>query len=116
MKYTANETIPDGTNVAGRLVRPEGSQSGVGALQIPPEQIAGYVFKRSPASHFKFNCYAVDSDGDLLFCLASDLDFEKASSWVDALNREYYPEVLTETELVEIQLAEEKRIFNVNKG
>lgn len=84
--------------------------------KIPPEQISGYIFMRSPTSHFKFNCYAVDSDGDLLFCLASDLDFEKASSWVDALNREYYPEVLTPTELVEIELAGQKRIFNVKKG
>lgn len=85
-------------------------------IQIDPALITGYIFMRSPTSHFLFNAYAVDSDGDLLFCLASDLDFEKASSWVDALNREYYPEVLTETELVEIQIAEEKRIFNVKKG
>lgn len=103
MKYVANET--------------EGADTvGAASIQIPPESIAGYIFKRSPASHFLFDCYAVDSDGDLLFCLASDLDFKKASSWVDALNREYYPVVLTETELVEIQIAEEKRIFNVKKG
>ena len=84
--------------------------------QVSPEQIAGYIFMRSPALHFKFNVFAVDSDGDLLFCLASDLDFEKASSWVDALNREYYPEVLTPTELVEIEIAGQKRIFNIKKG
>lgn len=113
MKYVTNETILDGTNVAGRLVRPEGSQSGVGALQIPPEQIAGYVFKRSPASHFKFNCYAVDSDGDLLFCLASDLDFEKASSWVDALNREYYPEVQSPTEVAFVQVGGIEKVYNI---
>ena len=79
MKHTCNETI-----------------------QVSPESIAGYIFMRSPVSHFKFNVFAVDFEGDLLFCLANNLDFEKASSWVDALNREYYPEVLTETELVEI--------------
>ena len=113
MKYSANETIPDGTNVAGRLVRPEGSLSGVGALQIPPEQIAGYVFKRSPESHFKFNCYAVDSDGDLLFCLASDLDFEKASSWVDALNLEYYPVVQSPTEVAFVEIGGESKVYNI---
>lgn len=84
--------------------------------KIPPEQIAGYIFMRSPTSHFKFNVYSVDFDGDLLFCLASDLDFEKASSWVDALNREYYPVVPTPTELAEIEIAGQKRIFNVKKG
>lgn len=93
MKYTANETI-----------------------QIDPSLIAGYIFKRSPESHFKFNIFAVSENGELLFCYASAVDFEKASSWVDALNREYYPVIPTETELVEIQLAEEKRIFNVKKG
>ncbi len=85
-------------------------------IQIDPALITGYIFKRSPTSHFLFNVYSVDSDGDLLFCLASDLDFEKASSWVDALNREYYPEVLTPTELAEIEIAGQKRIFNVKKG
>ena len=83
--------------------------------QIHPDEIAGYLIKRSPTSHFKFNAYAVNSDGDYLFCAASDLDFEKATSLVDAVNKEYFPVVPTETELVEIQLAEEKRIFKVAK-
>ena len=83
--------------------------------QIHPDEIAGYIVQRSPTSHFKFNAYAVNSDGDYLFCAASDLDFEKATSLVDAVNKEYFPVVPTETELVEIQLAEEKRIFKVAK-
>ena len=83
--------------------------------QIHPDEIAGYVIQRSPASHFKFSVFAVDSDGDYLFCAASDLDFEKATSLVDAVNKEYFPVLPTETELVEIQLAEEKRIFKVAK-
>ena len=83
--------------------------------QIHPDEIAGYVIQRSPASHFKFSVFAVDSDGDHLFCAASDLEFEKATALVDAVNKEYYPVVPTETELVEIQLAEEKRIFKVAK-
>lgn len=90
MKYVANETI-----------------------QIPPEQIAGYIFKRSPASHFKFNVFAADSGGDLLFCLAIDLDFEKASSWVDALNREYYPEVQSPTETAFVEVGGESKVYNI---
>ena len=92
MKYVANETI-----------------------QVSPASIAGYIIQRSLASHFKFSVFAVDSDGDYLFCAASDLDFEKATALVDAVNKEYFPVVPTETELVEIQLAEEKRIFKVAK-
>ena len=84
-------------------------------IQINPDEIAGYIIQRSPASHFKFSVFAVNSDGDYLFCAASDLDFEKATSLVDAVNKEYFPVVPTETELVEIQLAEEKRIFKVAK-
>lgn len=84
-------------------------------IQVAPEQIAGYVIQRSPTDKFKFNCYAVDKEDELLFCAASDLDFEKASAWVEAINKEFYPVVPTETELVEIQLAEEKRIFKVAK-
>lgn len=84
-------------------------------IQIDSALIAGYIIQRSPASHFKFSVFAVDSDGDYLFCAASDLDFEKATSLVGAGNKEYFPVVPTETELVEIQLAEEKRIFKVAK-
>ena len=83
--------------------------------QIHPDEIAGYVIQRSPTSHFKFNAYAVNSDGDYLFCAASDLDFEKATSLVDAVNKEYYPVLPTETELVEIQLENEQRIFSAAK-
>ena len=83
--------------------------------QINPDEIAGYVIQRPPALHFKFSVFAVNSDGDYLFCAASDLDFEKATTLVDAVNKEYFPVVPTETELVEIQLAEEKRIFKVAK-
>ena len=85
-------------------------------IQVNPALIAGYVIQRSPTSRFLFNVYGVDSDGDYLFCAASDLDFEKASTWVEAINKEFYPVMPTETEIVEIQLAEEKRIFSVKKG
>ena len=66
--------------------------------QINPDEIAGYLIKRSPTLHFKFNAYAVNSDRDYLFCAASDLDFEKATSLVDAVNKEYFPVVPSPTE------------------
>ena len=83
--------------------------------QINPDEIAGYVIQRSPASHFKFSVFAVDSDGDYLFCAASDLEFEKATALVDAVNKEYFPVVPSPTELVTIQLENEQRIFSVAK-
>ena len=84
-------------------------------IQVDPSLIAGYILLRSPTDKFKFNCYAVDKEDVLLFCAASDLDFDKASAWVEAINKEFYPVMPTETELVEIQLAGEKRIFKVAK-
>ena len=83
--------------------------------QINPDEIAGYIIQRSPASHFKFSVFAVNSDGDYLFCAASDLDFEKATSLVDAVNKEYFPVVPSPTELVTIQLENEQRIFSAAK-
>ena len=83
--------------------------------QIHPDEIAGYVIQRSPASHFKFSVFAVDSDGDYLFCAASDLDFDKATALVDAVNKEYFPVVPSPTELVTIQLENEQRIFSAAK-
>ena len=84
-------------------------------ININPSLISGYVLLRSPTDKFKFNVYATDKEDELLFCAASDLDFDKASAWVEAINKEFYPVMPTETEIVEIQLAEEKRIFKVAK-
>ena len=83
--------------------------------QIHPDEITGYIIQRSPASHFKFSVFAVDSDGDYLFCAASDLDFEKATAIVDAVNKEYFPVTPSPTELVTIQLENEQRIFSAAK-
>ena len=83
--------------------------------QIHPDEIAGYVIQRSPASHFLFDVFAVNHKGELLVCVESDLSLEEAQQKVDAVNKEYFPVLPTETELVEIQLAEEKRIFKVAK-
>ena len=83
--------------------------------QINPDEIAGYIIQRSPASNFLFDVFAVNQEGELLVCVESDLSLEEAQQKVDAVNKEYFPIVPTETELVEIQLAEEKRIFKVAK-
>ena len=90
MKYTANETI-----------------------QIDPSLIAGYILLRSPTDKFKFNVYATDKDNDLLFCAASDLDFEKASAWVEAINKEFYPVVPSPTETAFIEIGGESKVYNI---
>ena len=83
--------------------------------QIHPDEIAGYLIKRSLTNKALFNVFAVDDNYEPLFCVVCDLSLEEAQQKVDAVNKEYFPVVPTETELVEIQLAEEKRIFKVAK-
>ena len=83
--------------------------------QINPDEIAGYLIKRSPTNKALFNVFAVDDNYEPLFCVECDLSLEEAQQKVDAVNKEYFPVVPTETELVEIQIAEEKRIFKVAK-
>ena len=83
--------------------------------QIHPDEIAGYLIKRSPTNKALFNVFAVGDNYEPLFCVECDLSLEEAQQKVDAVNKEYFPVVPTETELVEIQLAEEKRIFKVAK-
>jgi len=73
-------------------------------IQISPEQIAGYILLRSRVDKFKFNCYAVDKEDVILFCAASGLDFEKASAWVEAINKEFYPVVESPTETVFVEI------------
>ena len=80
---------------------------------ISPELIAGYITQRSPTDKFKYNIYAVDSDGDLLFCAASDLTFEKASAMVEVVNKEYYPVVPSPTEAVFIEIGGESKVYNI---
>ena len=90
MKYTANDTI-----------------------ELDPSLIAGYVLLRSPTDKFKFNVYATDKDNDILFCAASDLDFEKASAWVEAINKEFYPVVPSPTEVAFVEIGGESKVYNI---
>ena len=83
--------------------------------QINPDEIAGYVIQRSPASNFLFDVFAVNQEGELLVCVESDLSLEEAQQKVDAVNKEYFPVVPSPTELVTIQLENEQRIFSAAK-
>lgn len=80
---------------------------------ISPELIAGYILLRSPTDKFKFNIYATDSDGDLLFCAASDLTFEKASAMVEVVNQEHFPVVPSPTEVAFVQIGGESKVYNI---
>ena len=81
--------------------------------KINPDEIAGYLIKRSPTDMFKFNVYATDRDNELLFCAASDLDFEKASAWVEAINKEFYPVVPSPTEVAFVEIGGDYKVYNI---
>lgn len=80
---------------------------------INPDEIAGYIIRRSNTSRLHFDIFGVNSESELLFCIASDVDFDKATSWVDALNKEYYPEVPTPTEAAFIEVGGESKVYNI---
>ena len=82
-------------------------------IQVDPSLIAGYILLRSPTDKFKFNCYAVDKEDELLFCAASDLDFDKASAWVEAINKEFYPVVPSPTEVAFVEIGGESKVYNI---
>lgn len=80
---------------------------------INPEDIAGYIIRRSPTSRLHYNVYAVDSKDELLFCAESDLSPEKAMAIVDALNEKYYPYVMTPTEVTFIEVGGVEKVYNI---
>ena len=82
-------------------------------INIDPSLIAGYILLRSPTDKFKFDCYAVDKDGELLFCAAPDLDFDKASAVVEAINKEFYPVVPSPTEVAFVEIGGESKVYNI---
>ena len=81
--------------------------------QTHPDEIAGYVLLRSPTDKFKFNCYAVDKEDVILFCAAPGLDFEEASAWVEAINKEFYPVVPSPTEVAFVEIGGESKVYNI---
>ena len=87
--------------------------SAYNTTQINPEDIAGYIIRRSCTSRLLFNVYATDCKDELLFCAASDLSAEKAMAVVDALNEEYYPYVMTPTEATFIEVGGVEKVYNI---
>ena len=83
--------------------------------QTRPDEIAGYLIKRSPTNKALFNVFAADDNYEPLFCVECDLSLEEAQQKVDAVNKEYFPVVPSPTELVTIQLENEQRIFSAAK-
>ena len=82
-------------------------------INTGPAQIAGYILLRSPTDKFKFNVYVTDRDNKLLYCVDSDLDFEKASAWVEAINKEFHPVVPSPTETAFIEIGGESKVYNI---
>lgn len=83
------------------------------SIQINSDDIAGYIIRRSPTSRLLFNVFCVDRKEELLFCAASDIDFEAASAYVDALNKEHYPVVPSPTEAAFIEIGGESKVYNI---
>ena len=86
---------------------------------IPAEVVKGYHIVRSFFNNTKFCINAVDHKGNILVCVANELDFEQASALVETLNAPHEVEVLydlQETELVEVKVKTEDRIFTAKKA
>ena len=81
--------------------------------QIHPDEIAGYIIQRSPASNFLFDVFAVNHKGELLVCVESDLSLEEAQQKVDAVNKEYFPVVESPTETVFVEIGGESKVYNI---
>ncbi len=79
--------------------------------EINPADIAGYRLVRSFFNNKLFNVFAVNDKDELLVCMKSDVDFEEASYLVETMNAPYKCMIPPETELVEVQVKNEPRIF-----
>lgn len=82
-------------------------------IYVNPDEIAGYIIRRSPTSQLRFDVFGVDSKDELLFCAASDMNAETAMCLVDAFNREHYPYVPTPTEAVFIEVGGVEKVYNI---
>ena len=83
--------------------------------EINPKDIAGYRLVRSFFNNKLFNVFAVNDKDALLVCMKSDMDFEEASYLVETMNAPYECMIPPETELVEVQVKNEPRIFKAVK-
>ncbi len=83
--------------------------------EINPADIAGYRLVRSFFNNKLFNVFAVNDKDELLVCMKSDMDFEEASYFAETMNAPYECMIPPETELVEVQVKNEPRIFKAVK-
>jgi hypothetical protein len=83
--------------------------------QIHPDEIAGYLIKRSPTNKGLFNVFAVDDSYEPLFCVESDLSLEEAQQKVDAVNKEYFPVVPSPTEATFIEVGGIYKVYNITE-
>lgn len=83
--------------------------------QVNPADIAGYRLVRSFFNNKLFNVFAVNGKDELLVCMKSDMDLEEASYLVETMNAPYDCMIPSETELVEVQVKGEPRIFKAVK-
>ena len=81
--------------------------------QIHPDEIAGYLIKRSPTNKALFNVFAVDWLYEPLFCVESDLSLEEAQQKVDAVNKEFYPVVPSPTKAAFVEIGGESKVYNI---
>ena len=81
--------------------------------QIHPDEIAGYIIQRSPASNFLFDVFAVNHQGELMVCVENDLSLEEAQQKVDAVNKEYFPVVPSPTEVAFVEIGGESKVYNI---
>ena len=88
-------------------------------FNISASEVKGYRIIRSFFNKTLFNVHAVNAKGDLLVCISADVDFDTASALVEVLNAPHELEVLhelQETELVEVKVKTEDRIFTAAKA
>lgn len=83
--------------------------------EINPADITGYRLVRSFFNNTLFNVFAVNDKDELLVCMKSDMDFEEASYLAETMNAPYECMIPPETELVEVQVKNEPRIFKATK-
>lgn len=84
-------------------------------VEINPADIAGYRLVRSFFNNKLFNVFAVNDKDELLVCMTLDMDFEEASYLAETMNAPYECMIPSETELVEVQVKNEPRIFKAVK-
>ena len=83
--------------------------------EINPADITGYRLVRSFFNNKLFNIFLVNAKDERLVCMKSGMDFEEASYLVETMNAPYQCMIPSETELVEVQVKSEPRIFKAVK-